>query len=268
MTLNYDIHELVPYINWLYFDHAWSMAGKPEDARQKLRRDAEAALQRLEGQCRAHAVFGLFDANGDGDDIVIGSLRLPMLRQQTPMAAGQPNLCMADFLRPLSSGVADRLGVFATTVDKSMEASCPGDDYAHMLLQTLADRLAEAAAEKLHQEVRTRYWGYAPDERLTMEQLHREEFQGIRPAVGYPSMPDASINFLLDRLLDFSRVGIRLTESGMMMPHASVSGLMLAHPEARYFSVGRIDETQLRDYAHRRRVPIELMRRFLAGCLA
>ena len=100
-----------------------------------------------------------------------------------------------------------------------------------------------------------------------MEQLHREDFQGIRPAVGYPSMPDTSLNFLLDRLIDFSSVGIRLTESGMMMPHASVSGLMLAHPRARYFNLGRIDETQLRDYARRRGVPVELMRRFLAGCL-
>ena len=191
-----------------------------------------------------------------------------MLRQQTPMESGQPNLCMADFVRPQNSeGITDRVGVFAATVDKSMEVSCRDDGYVHMLMQTLADRLAEATAEKMHQEVRTRYWGYAPDENLTMEQLHREDFQGIRPAVGYPSMPDTSLNFLLDRLIDFSSVGIRLTESGMMMPHASVSGLMLAHPGARYFNLGRIDETQLRDYARRRGVPVELMRRFLAGCL-
>lgn len=267
-TIDYDIKDVAPYINWLYFYHAWGVAGKPDEAKRSLRQEAEEVLRKLEGQCQTHAVFGLFDANADGDDIVVGGVRLPMLRQQTPMEAGQPNLCMADFVRPQNSeGITDRVGVFAATVDKSMEVSCRDDGYAHMLMQTLADRLAEATAEKMHQEVRTRYWGYAPDENLTMEQLHREDFQGIRPAVGYPSMPDTSLNFLLDRLIDFSSVGIRLTESGMMMPHASVSGLMLAHPGARYFNLGRIDETQLHDYARRRGVPVELMRRFLAGCL-
>ena len=136
-----------------------------------------------------------------------------------------------------------------------------------MLAQTLADRLAEATVERLHQQVRTQWWGYAPDEHLTVEQMLREDFQGIRPAVGYPSMPDTSMNFLLDRLLDMKTIGIRLTASGMMMPHASVSGLMFAHPAAHYFNLGKIDETQLRDYAHRRGIPVELMRRFLGGCL-
>ena len=136
-----------------------------------------------------------------------------------------------------------------------------------MLAQTLADRLAEATVERLHQQVRTQWWGYAPDEHLTVEQMLREDFQGIRPAVGYPSMPDTSMNFLLDRLLDMKTIGIRLTASGMMMPHASVSGLMFAHPAAHYFNLGKIDETQLHDYAHRRGIPVELMRRFLGGCL-
>ena len=141
------------------------------------------------------------------------------------------------------------------------------DDYLRMTTQLLADRLAEAAAEKMHQEVRRRYWGYQPDEQLTMAELHAEQFQGIRPAVGYPSLPDASLNFILSSLLRFSDIGIRLTESGAMVPHASVSGLMLAHPQSRYFAVGAIDEEQLHDYARRRGIPVELARRFLSSSL-
>ena len=136
-----------------------------------------------------------------------------------------------------------------------------------MMAQTLCDRLAEATAEKLHEEVRRQYWGYAPDEQLTIEQQHREEYQGIRPAIGYPSLPDTSANFILDHLLDMKQVGIRLTETGMMTPHASVSGLMFAHPKARYFELGKIGKDQLVDYAHRRGVPVELMRTFLQSSL-
>jgi cobalamin-dependent methionine synthase I len=136
-----------------------------------------------------------------------------------------------------------------------------------MMAQLLADRLAEATAERMHQEVRTRYWGYAPDEQLSSDELHMEHFQGIRPAVGYPSLPDASLNFLLDRLLDMSQIGIRLTESGAMRPHASVSGLMMAHPQARYFSIGKIGDDQLADYARRRGIPLQLARKFLAANL-
>ena len=150
-TIDYDIKDVAPYINWLYFYHAWGVAGKPDEAKRSLRQEAEEVLRKLEGQCQTHAVFGLFDANADGDDIVVGGVRLPMLRQQTPMEAGQPNLCMADFVRPQNSeGITDRVGVFAATVDKSMEVSCRDDGYAHMLMQTLADRLAEATAEKMH----------------------------------------------------------------------------------------------------------------------
>ena len=132
-----------------------------------------------------------------------------------------------------------------------------------MLAQTLADRVAEATAEKMHEEVRRQYWGYAPDEHLDIDQLHREEYQGIRPAVGYPSLPDTSVNFLLDRLLDMKSIGIRLTEHGAMRPHASVSGLMFAHPAARYFDLGPIGIDQLEDYARRRGIPLPLMKRFI-----
>ncbi len=159
------------------------------------------------------------------------------------------------------------MGLFCTTVDAEIVELYHQDDYLSMLAQTLCDRLAEASAERLHEQVRKEFWGYAPDEHLTMEQSHREEYQGIRPAVGYPSMPDTSVNFILNELLGMKDVNIRLTESGMMTPHSSVSGLMFAHPKARYFELGKIGEDQLRDYAKRRGIPLELMRRFLQSSL-
>jgi cobalamin-dependent methionine synthase I len=159
--------------------------------------------------------------------------------------------------------MTDKIGLFATSVDAGMENLYPEDNYRQLLVQTLADRLAEATAEKMHETIRKEIWGYAPDEQLSIRQLHNEEFQGIRPAVGYPSLPDQSVNFLLDQLLDMKQIGIRLTENGMMQPHASVSGLMFAHPASRYFSVGKIDEEQLENYASRRGMQVDEMRRFL-----
>ena len=263
--IDYQVAALRPYINWIYFFHAWGLAGKPEAERDSLRREAEAMLDLFSARYATHAAFGLFDANADGDDIIVGGTRLPMLRQQHPASAGSPNMCLADFVRPASSGMKDCVGVFATTVDTAMEHDFQDDDYRRMLAQTLADRLAEATAELVHMEARRTYWGYAANEQLGIRQILHEEYQGIRPAVGYPSMPDTSINFLIDSLIDMKRIGIRLTESGAMKPHASVSGLMFAHPKARYFDVGKIDAEQLRDYARRRHVPVELARRFLAS---
>ena len=264
----YKVGELIPYINWPYFDYAWGVGSKGRHERTELRREADAMLVELEGRYSAHALFGIFTANSDGDDILVDGIRIPMLRQQHASGTNKTSLCLADFVRPLSKGVPDEVGVFATTVDAALEKDfATADPYRKMMAQTLADRLAEAAAEKMHQEVRTSYWGYAPDERLTIQQLHIEAFQGIRPAVGYPSLPDTSVNFILSDLLDMKQIGIRLTESGMMMPHASVSGLMIAHPKARYFNLGKIGEDQLRDYAARRGVPVELMRRFLSNSL-
>lgn len=264
----YKVGELIPYINWPYFDYAWGVGSKGRHERTELRHEADAMLGELEDRYSAHALFGIFPANSDGDDILVDGVRIPMLRQQNASGGQKSNLCLADFVRPLSMGVPDEVGVFATTVDAALEKDfATADPYRKMMAQTLADRLAEAAAEKMHQEVRTNYWGYAPDERLTIQQLHIEAFQGIRPAVGYPSLPDASVNFILSDLLDMKQIGIRLTESGMMVPHASVSGLMISHPKARYFELGKIGEDQLRDYAARRGVPVELMRRFLANSL-
>jgi cobalamin-dependent methionine synthase I len=263
--LEYSVHTLIPYINWVYFDHAWGVSGKTGDEKKSLREDAMLLLEKMNTNSRVQCIFRLCEANSEGDDIIVDGVRIPMLRQQQTT----PSLCLADFIRPKSMGIADRIGLFATTCHNLAQEPCVegcakcDDPYQKMLLQTLSDRLAEAAAEVLHLEVRKHYWGYAPDENLTIEDLHAERFQGIRPAVGYPSLPDTSINFLLSDLLDMKSIGIRLTESGMMVPHASVSGLMIAHPEARYFDIGKIGTDQLSDYARRRAIPQELMRRFL-----
>ena len=261
MIIDYDIHQLTPYINWDYFFYAWGMHNKPLGERQKLQEEAMSVLADLEGKYKVHALFVLMDAHSEGDDIVLGDgRRIPLLRQQQP---GSECLCLADFLHPEH----DRIGLFATTVDMGLEKDFDNDTYLKMMEQLLADRLAEAAAECMHEAVRKTYWGYAPDEQLTMQQLHVEQFQGIRPAVGYPSLPDTSLNFVLNELLDFHQIGIRLTESGAMKPHASVSGLMMAHPEAHYFSLGTIGEDQLADYARRRGLPVEVMRKFLTSNL-
>lgn len=265
MILTYDISDIRPFINWIYFDYAWSMNGKQGEERDRLHADANAMLDSWQGRWHSHAVFDIFDANSDGDDIIVDNrIRLPMLRQQKPNYQGAPNYCLADFIRPLSSGIKDRIGAFATSVDFGLTKGYDDDVYNKMLSQVLADRLAEGTAELMHSQVRRKYWGYAPDEELSMADIHAEHYQGIRPAVGYPSMPDTSMNFLLDQLIDMKGIGIRLTPSGMMQPHASVSGLMFAHPKAKYFDLGKIGEDQLQDYARRRGLPLEVMRKFLA----
>ena len=308
----YRISELIPFINWLYFYHAWGLSGKPKADKEKIKQEALQMLASWEEKYHTHAIFKLFEVGSEGDDLIFflpstseengisgtseengisgtsggngtpgtsgiesngieekkeKNLRFPMLRQQHPSAPGEPNLCLADFIRPLSQGIRDQIGVFCTSVDGTIIDVYRHDDYLNMMAQTLSDRLAEATAEKLHEEVRKEYWGYAPDENLTIEQQHREEYQGIRPAIGYPSLPDTSANFLIDKLLDMKQAGIRLTETGMMTPHASVSGLMFSHPKTRYFELGKIGDDQLRDYARRRGVPVELMRRFLQSSL-
>lgn len=263
-VVTYSFSQLEPYINWVYFYHAWSLNGKPESERQRMKAEALDTLCQTEDRFKARAIIGLYPAWGDGDDIVLdGGERIPLLRQQHPAKGCDYTLCLSDFVRPAGYGEPDRIGVFATTVDSGMKTDCHGDTYQQMLRQTLADRLAEAAAERLHYEVRTRLWGYQPDEPEDPARMLACDYQGIRPAIGYPSMPDTSLNFVLDRLLHFTDIGIRLTESGMMTPHASVSGLMISHPEARYFDLGKIGDDQLTDYAHRRGIPITLMRKFL-----
>ena len=242
---------------------------KDPSEKERLRQEAETFLDTLEGKYQAHALFLLLDAYSDGDDIIVsGNKRIPMLRQQE---VGSGYRSLADYVAPLasaaSSSLTSKIGLFATSADMGLETDFASDAYQKMMAQLLADRLAEAAAEVLHLQVRKHLWGYAPDENLSIADMLVEKFQGIRPAVGYPSLPDTSLNFVLDDLLDMKQIGIRLTESGAMKPHASVSGLMLAHPEARYFNLGKIGEDQLRDYARRRGLPIEICRKFLAGNL-
>lgn len=294
MLLTYNIADTAPYINWIYFFHAWGFqprfatianlhgcdscralwlasfpqadCNKAAEAMQ-LFKEAQRMLARLEGVLQMKCLFRLCRANADGDNLLLDDITFPLLRQQTPHADDSPYLCLSDFVRPRSSGIADTVGVFASTVQGEAEAACGDDPYRQLLVQTLADRLAEAATERMHLYVRRTAWGYAPNEDLPIADLLQEKFQGIRPAVGYPSLPDQSVNFLIDRLLDLSRIGIRLTENGAMHPHASVSGLMLAHPAARYFSVGRIGNDQLEDYARRRGLPVEEIRKFLAANL-
>ena len=284
MIQTYDISQLRPYINWPYFFFAWQVKDPLE--KERLRQESEVFLDTLEGNYHAHALFLLLDAYSDGDDIIVFrgmrneecGMRIPCLRQQQ---GEPPYLCLADFICPLNKSHSTfhiphstkslphstKIGLFATSVDMGLETDFSSDAYQKMLAQLLADRLAEAAAERVHEQVRKEFWGYAKDEQLTIPEMLIEKFQGIRPAVGYPSLPDASLNFILDDLLDMKQIGIRLTESGAMKPHASVSGLMLAHPKAHYFSIGKIGEDQLRDYARRRGLPIEVCRKFLAANL-
>lgn len=294
MKITYKIHELTDYINWIYFFHAWGFQPRfaniadihgcdtcralwlknfPEEERAKaaeamqLFKEAERMLWKLDEEYRVYGAFRLCKANSDGDNLLLDEQVLPLLRQQTVKHTEDHCLCLSDFVRPLESGITDTVGVFATTVDLEIEQLYENDTYHRMLVHILAERLAEAAAERMHEQIRKEYWGYAKDEKLTIKQLFNEEYQGIRPAVGYPSLPDQSVNFLLDKLLDFKQIGIELTENGAMNPKASVCGLMFAHPRSQYFSVGKIGEDQLNDYATRRGKSVKELRKFLTANL-
>lgn len=285
----YAISELVPYINWLYFFHAWGintryssishihgcdackagwLASFPERERaeaaqaMQLHKEATNMLAQLEGRYKAYGICRLCEANADGDNLLLDGISFPLLRQQSEKENGY-YLCLSDFVAPKESGKRDCVGVFATCADNRIEQLYPNDPYLHMMAQTLADRLAEACTERMHQQVRLSFWGYAPDEQLSISQLHAEKFTGIRPAVGYPSLPDLSVNFLIDELLDIEEIGIRLTSHGAMQPHASVSGLMISHPQACYFTIGAISQQQLADYATRRNMPVEVLTTYL-----
>lgn len=263
----YSVREVAPYISWGYFTHAWGLHGRAAQSAEAagLMADARRMLAAMEDGVRAESLYRLCTAWAEGDDIVADGTRIPLLRQQEPHADGSPLLCLSDFIRPASQGMPDRIGLFATTVHSRL--AFPDDTYLELLHQTLLDRLAEAATEAMHAHVRRVAWGYARDERLGMDDLLAGRYQGIRPAVGYPSLPDQSLNFILDSLLQMERIGIGLTANGAMRPAASVSGLMLAHPASRYFSVGRIGSDQLRDYARRRGLPVSEMRKYLAANL-
>jgi len=283
------LEDLVRYIDWMPFFNAWEFAGKFPDvltdpvvgeAASNLYADARRMLkQMIAGRwTRASAVIGLFPANSVDDDIEVYAdesraqviHRLHHLRQQKPKPAGQPHLALADFVAPRDSGVQDWIGALAVTAgigldDKVREFEARHDDYGSIMLKALADRLAEALAERMHERVRREFWGYAPEERFSGDQLVREEYRGIRPAPGYPACPDHTEKGTLWRLLDVeSNAGIRLTESFAMYPTAAVSGWYFSHPEARYFQVGRIDADQVADYARRKGISVADAERWLA----
>jgi len=286
------LQDLVPYIDWMPFFNAWEFPGKfPTILQDPVRGAAASALwedaRRMldtlvrERWLTARAVLGFFPAAGNGDDIEVFAdaartravATLHHLRQQKIKPAGQPQLCLADYVAPRDSGVADFIGAFAVTAGIGIEEhvarfEAAHDDYSAILLKALADRFAEALAEYLHQRVRREFWGFAPDEQLSNEQLIREEYRGIRPAPGYPACPEHSEKATLWRLLDAeAATGIRLTESFAMYPAASVSGWYFAHPQARYFAVGTIGADQLEDYARRKGMTLPEARRWLAPIL-
>lgn len=293
-VFTYTVREVAPYVNWTYYFHAWGMeprfaavtnvhdcpacraswiASFSQEEQPKAREAMKLYDEATEQLCQwadepiCHALFLLADAYSEEDDIIVNDkMRIPFLRQQHVGKSGY-TMCLSDFISPLKyspkEGVADianTIGIFATTIKQPSNSLLSTFDFQ---LSTLSDRLAEATAEKMHEEVRKHHWGYAKEEELTIHELHEERFQGIRPAIGYPSLPDQSTIFLIDELLHLNEIGITLSENGAMKPHCSVSGFMFAHPQAHYFSIGKVTEEQLRDYSLRRGVSIDTMRRFL-----
>uniref|UniRef100_UPI002869D327 vitamin B12 dependent-methionine synthase activation domain-containing protein n=1 Tax=Deinococcus sp. TaxID=47478 RepID=UPI002869D327 len=298
------IAQLLEYIDWTPFFIAWEMKGiypnilsdplRGEEAR-KLFADAQALLQRAidEGLLTARGVIGLWPATRTGDDIAVqidsdipagetldfathelaagrealpGVVHLHTLRQQREQ--NTPNVALADFIAPQG----DHIGAFAVAIHGADELAhafeADHDDYNSILVKAVADRLAEAFAEKLHRDVRTEHWGYAPDESLKNDDLIRERYDGIRPAPGYPAQPDHTEKRTLFRLLGAQEIGLELTESCAMWPAAAVSGFYFAHPDSRYFAVGRIGRDQVEDYAHRKGMPLDEVERWLGPILA
>jgi 5-methyltetrahydrofolate--homocysteine methyltransferase len=282
------LQEIVPFIDWSPFFHTWELRGtyprifeNPEwGARAKeLFDDAQRLLGRIvdERLLTARAVHGFFPANAVGDDIEVytdesrhGILTtFHTLRQQADKGEAEPDQALADFIAPLETGLTDYLGAFAVTAGIGIEPVLERferdhDDYSSIMTKALADRLAEALAEMLHKRVRAD-WGYGRDETLSTEELVRELYRGIRPAPGYPACPDhTEKRILFDLLQAEETTGIRLTESFAMYPASSVSGLYFSHPDARYFSVGRIDRDQVADYHRRKGMDLKTVERWLA----
>lgn len=272
----YDLSALRSFIDWKPFFIAWEMHGSfPEilsdeivgKEATRLYADANALLDQLiaEKWLTAKGVIGFWEANSKEDSVQVaaaeGPVTLHFLRQQIRKAAGQPNLSLADFIAPAAAGYKDYIGAFAVTIDgiephiKKMEAA--HDDYNKIMLQALADRLAEAFAEALHLQTRTTWWGYAPSEQLSNEELIKEKYSGIRPAPGYPACPDHTEKYPLFNLLQVTKhTGIQLTENLAMYPASSVCGWYFAHPQSQYFGVGKIQRDQLEVYASEKNMPI------------
>ena len=285
---DYPLAELVDYIDWTPFFNTWELAGKYpailDDAvvgaqARELFADAQAMLRRLvdERWLQAKAVVGLWPAQAVGDDVVVQAgdapVTLHFLRQQVDKPADRPDFCLADFIAPRDTGRQDWIGGFAVTAGLGIEAhvarfEAEHDDYNAILLKALADRFAEALAERVHERVRTELWGYAADESLDNAALIAEGYRGIRPAPGYPACPEHSEKATLFRLLDAeTNAGVRLTESFAMYPAAAVSGYYFSHPQSQYFVVGRVSREQAADYARRKGVDLTQAERWLASNL-
>ncbi len=290
---DYDLETIGKYIDWTPFFRTWEMSGKypdildnPEVGKEarKLFEDAQNMLKKIidEKSLQANGVFGLFPANSvDNDDIEIYKdderkrvlTTLHTLRQQTEKTNNQPNVALADFIAPKESGMKDYIGAFAVTTgigsDELVEKyERDNDDYNSIMVKAIADRLAEAFAEHLHERVRKEFWGYSEDENLSNEELIKEKYTGIRPAAGYPAQPDHTEKPIIFKLLDVEKnAGITLTESFAMNPPASVSGLYLAHPESKYFNVGKISKDQVLDYHKRKGMSIGETERWLRPIL-
>jgi len=289
---DYSIAELVPYIDWTPFFTTWELVGKYPailddatvgQAARSLFDDAQAMLRKIadERWFSAAAVVGFWPANSEGDDILVYGDEardkpiavLHTLRQQLTRREGRANLALADFVAPRASKLADYVGAFMVTAgigeDEIAERfKRANDDYSSIMVKALADRLAEAFAERLHQRVRKEFWAYVPDEKLSNVELIAEKYRGIRPAPGYPAQPDHTEKEALFRLLDVERrVGVKLTESFAMWPGASVCGLYFGHPESHYFGVGKIERDQVEDYAKRKGWSVEEAEKWLAPIL-
>ncbi len=288
----YDVADLVPYIDWTPFFQTWDMKGRypailDDEAQGKAARqlfdDAQAMLERAvtERWFDPKAVIGFWPANAEGDDIALytGESRterlatLHTLRQQLQRRDGRPHIALADFVAPKSSGKADYIGAFVVTAGANEERIADrfaraNDDYSSIMVKALADRLAEALAERMHMRVRRDFWGYAADETLTTQEIIAEKYAGIRPAPGYPAQPDHTEKAILFDLLKAERrIGVKLTESYAMWPGSSVSGLYFSHPQAHYFGVAKVERDQVEDYALRKGMSIGEVERWLSPIL-
>ena len=290
---SYPLADISAYIDWTPFFQTWELAGRyPKilgdavvgEAATNVFNDAQHMLKRIidEKWLQANVVIGIFPASSVNEDIEIYSdesrtkiaMTFHALRQQVMKPPGRPNLCLADFIAPKDSGVKDYIGAFAVTTGIGIDARVAEfeknhDDYNSIMLKALADRLAEACAEMMHQRMRKEFWGYAPDEHFSSEELIDEKYRGVRPAPGYAACPDHTEKGPLFDLLDApKKAGIILTESFAMLPTAAVSGFYFSHPESSYFSVGKIEKDQVEDYARRKGMDLASMERWLAPVLA
>ena len=289
-----SFETLEPYIDWTPFFHTWQLKGKyPRILNDKklgkqateLFADAQKMIRTFidRPEIKAKGIVGIFPANTvNVDDIEIYDpenpdtilANLPGLRQQTPVPEGKPNIALADFVAPASTGVTDHIGCFAVTAGIGLDQLVQQydeshDTYSSILAKAIGDRFAEAFAEYLHREVRISHWGYASDESLTQDEVIAEKYRGIRPASGYPACPDHTQKPVLWELLEVQKhTGISLTESLAMWPASSVSGWYYSHPESRYFGVGKIGRDQIADYAARRDMTIQVAEKWLAANLA